>query len=87
MIKNYLASWTEGFREWLAWKVFPELSLYVEAIKRLSQIDENDRVVQILSESDSACSEWAIDLVEIKYGTLQGMIDKFKEDGFDEPPF
>lgn len=79
--------WTENFREWLSWKIFPEQGLYIEAIKRLAQIDENTRVVQVLENSDSACADWAIDLVEIKYSSLNDMLKKFKEEGFDEPPF
>lgn len=86
-IKNYLLAWTEDFREWLAWKIFPEQSFYIEAIKRLAEIDENERCKKALDDADSACSGWAIDVIGIKYSSLEDIMKKFKEDGFDEPPF
>lgn len=66
MISNY---W-EIFREWLAWKIFPELGMYIKVIKRFSAMEENDRVVKLLEEADSACSGWAVETVRIKYKTI-----------------
>lgn len=66
MISNY---W-EIFREWLAWKIFPELGMYIKVIKRFSAMEENDRIVKLLEEADSVCSGWAVDVVKIKYKTL-----------------
>lgn len=78
---------TEGFREWLAWKIFPEIDMYFEVVKRVSRMDENDRCVKALQDADSACEAWAVETIRIKYTSLESMYQKFKEDGFDEPPF
>lgn len=83
-IKNYLYDWTESFREWLSWKIFPEQSFYIEAIKRLAQFDENTRCVEALEEADSACSGWAVETIKIK---LVPIHDLFKDLDLEEPPF
>lgn len=86
-IKNYVLAWTENFREWLAWKIFPEYSFYAEATKRIAEISENERCKKALSDSDSACSDWAIEVIRIKYISVEDIIKKFREEGFNEPPF
>ena len=87
MIRNYIGGWTENFREWLAWKIFPEFGMYTEVFKRVGEIEENERCIQALEEADSACSGWAVDTIKIKYTSLQEILNKLKEDGYDEPPF
>jgi hypothetical protein len=64
---NWILDKTEVIREAIAYWLFPELGFYIKAIKRMAEIDENGRVVQVLEGSDSACADWAINLVEIKY--------------------
>ena len=87
IIKNYVLAWTENFREWLAWKIFPELGFYIEAIKRMAEVDENERCKQALEDADSACSGWAVDVIGIKYTSLDSLMNRFREEGFEEPPF
>jgi hypothetical protein len=87
VIRNYLNSWTEGFRERLAWKIFPEMDMYLEIVKRIAEMDENDRCVKALQDADSACEGWAVETIRIKYTSLESMYRQLKEDGFDEPPF
>lgn len=84
---NYINFWTERQREWLAWKIFPEFGFYMEAVKRMAEIDENERCLKALNDADSACSDWAIEQIRIKYSSLEDIMKKFKEDGYDEPPF
>ena len=88
-IRNYAYAWTEDFREWLAWKIFPEFGFYMEAMKRMAEIDENERCKKALEDADSACSGWAVDVIGIKYTSvfLQDMYKEFKEQGLEEPPF
>jgi hypothetical protein len=87
VINNYLRSWTESLRESLAWKIFPEMNFYIEAARRMAQLDENRRCVKALQDADSACEGWAVDTIEIKLNSLDIILKKFKEEGFDEPPF
>ncbi len=83
MLKVWFWNWEEKFREWLAWKIFPEQGIYIEAIKRMAQVEENERCIKILEDSESGCSEWAIHTIKIKYTNLMDILDKYK----DEPPF
>ena len=86
---NYFSMYSEKFREWLAYKIFPELDLYTTAIKRLAEIDENDRCVKALQDADSTCSDWAVDVIKIKFVSVfwDEMSKNLKEQGYDEPPF
>ena len=89
LIKNYLYAWTETFREWLAWKIYPEHGFYLEALKRMTEIDENDRCVKALEDADSACSGWAVETIKIKLVSLNldEIMTRWAEEGYDEPPF
>ena len=87
MIRNYLYGWTEGFREWLAWNIFPEIDMYLQVVKRIAEVDENARCVKALQDADSACEGWAVETIRIKYTVLEDMYKQFKEEGFEEPPF
>jgi hypothetical protein len=86
-LRNYLEGWTEPFREWLAWKLFPEFGFYIEAYKRMGEVDENERCLRVLEESGSKNAAWAQELISIKYVTIETILKKLKEEGFDEPPF
>lgn len=87
-ITNYIYWYTEKYREWLAWKIFPEFDMYITVIKRMTEIDENERCKKALEEADSACSGWAVDVIGIKYRSvfLEDMYKDFKEQGLEEPP-
>ncbi len=80
-------NYEERFREWLAWKIFPEFGLYMEATKRASALEENFRCLDALDEADSACSEWAKETIRIKLHSLEDIMKKFEEEGYEEPPF
>lgn len=85
-LKNYLSGWSEDFREWLAWKIFPEFGVYMEAAKRMGEIDENFRCVDALENADSACSGWAVDVIKVKLTPLAELMKQLEEE-YGEPPF
>jgi len=82
----WMGALTEGPRSWLSWKIFPEQFLYMEAVKRIAELEENDRIVKLLHDSDSACSEWAIDTVRVKLSPLEDMLKELEEK-YGEAPF
>lgn len=86
-ITNYIANVTEDAREWLAWKIFPEFGMYIEAFKRLGAIEENERCLIILEKSTVANAAEAQEEIAIKYSTYEDILNKLKEQGFDELPF
>lgn len=87
LIKNYLSAWTETFREKLAWKIFPEQDFYIEAIKRMAELDENIRCVKALEDADSACSGWAVETIKIKLTNITDIVGLWDDAWKDEPPF
>lgn len=88
-IKNYISAYTEDARGWLSWKLYPEQIFYMEAVKRMAEIDENARCVKALEEADSACSGWAVETIKIKFVSLfwDDLKKDFEEAGYEEPPF
>jgi hypothetical protein len=85
-VKNYVSAWTEDFREWLAWKIFPEQAFYMEAVRRMAEIDENFRCIDALEEADSACSGWAVEVIKVKLTPLAEMMKQLEEE-YGETPF
>ena len=67
----------EGIRSWIAYRIFPELNLYMEASKRIGAVEENNRCIKALEDGDSACSDWAIDVIRIKYITWDEIKEKY----------
>jgi hypothetical protein len=86
MIRNYLYGWTENFREWLAWKIFPEFDFYMEAAKRVGEIDENLRCIDALENSDSACSSWAVEVIGTRTTPFAELMKRLEEE-YGETPF
>jgi hypothetical protein len=82
---NYINSWTESFREWLAYKIFPEFDIYLEVARRVGEIDENRRCIKALQEADSACEGWAVETITVKSKLSEIMKELEKEYG--ETPF
>ncbi len=81
--RNWVSALTEDARGWLSWKIYPEQVFYMEAVKRMAELDENNRCVKALEDSDSACSGWAIETIKIKLVNLE---DLFKDLDLEEPP-
>lgn len=68
---------TELFREWLAWKIFPEFGIYIEVARRMGSLEEADRIEKIFDEANSACSDWAVALFKRKYTVItKEMLDE-----------
>jgi hypothetical protein len=70
----------EMFREWLAHKIYPEIDLYIKIARRLGAVAENDRVVDILENADSACSSWAVEQIKIKYIPIEDVFKDLPDD-------
>lgn len=83
-IRNYISAFTEDARGWLSWKIYPEQVFYMEAVRRVAELEENERCVKALEDADSACAGWAVETIQIK---LTPMNDLFKDLGLEEPPF
>lgn len=66
-MKNWISNVTEGFREKLAWWLYPEFGIYIEVAKLMGGTIENDRVVKILEESDFRYKDGAIKLIKKSY--------------------
>lgn len=84
VISNWVNALTENARGWLSWKLYPEQVFYMEAVKRVAELEENERCVKALEDADSACSGWAVETIKIKLTPLN---DLFKDLGLEEPPF
>lgn len=84
---NWIKDITENYREKIAWRLFPEFGFYVEAIKRMGAIEENERCIAELEKADSTCSEWAQEVIAIKYVSLEDILRRLKDEGFEEQPF
>ncbi len=79
-VLRYIESYTENLREWLAWKIFPEFGIYMEAAKRMGEIDENIRCIDALENADSACSDWAVATIGTKTTPLAEIMKKLEEE-------
>ncbi len=64
----------EQFREWLAFKIFPDLHMYMQLNRVIGELNENKKIVELLEQSKFKNKTAVIDLVKTKYFTL----DDFK---------
>ncbi len=62
MIRDY---W-ESFREFLAFKIYPELHIYTKAISIMGELNENKRVVDVIEQSSLRNKEAVIGLVKAR---------------------
>ncbi len=61
----------ERFREWLAFKIFPEINMYIKLGKTIGAMEENDKIVELIEQSSLRNKKAVIDLVKTKYHTLE----------------
>lgn len=66
VIVNYI----ERFREFLAFKIYPDLSVYFEAVSMLGELNENQRVIELIEQSKFKNKKAIIELVEHQYTAL-----------------
>jgi hypothetical protein len=83
---SWLAALTESQRAWLSWKIFPEQVFYMDVVKRVGELDENNRIVKLFLDSDSACAAWAAEEARIKNVAMELML-KDLEEKYGEVPF
>jgi hypothetical protein len=83
---NWIKNVTENFREQLAWKIFPEFGIYIEVAKLIGADVNNLKNIELLKEADSACSEWAVEIITPKQYGISDFNDMFLGEN-EEPPF
>lgn len=73
----------EQFREWLAFKIYPDLHLYMKLNRTIGELNENKKVVELIEQSKFKNKKAVIDLVKTKYYTLEDIkarLDDASED-------
>jgi hypothetical protein len=70
MIRDY---W-ESFREWLAFKIYPEFNLYIKVGRVMGELNENDRIIERIEQSSLRNKKAVIDLVKAKRYTTEEVI-------------
>ena len=66
----YVEMQFERFREWLAFKIFPEVTMYMKVNRVVGGIEENDRVVELIEQSKFKNKREVIKLVKTTYHSL-----------------
>jgi hypothetical protein len=75
MIGDYF----ERFREWLAFSIYPEFNIYVKVGKAMGELNENDRIVELIEQSAFKNKKAIIDLIETKYTPLNDVIERLDD--------
>jgi len=78
-----IGTYIERFREWLAFKIYPDLHFYMKISNKMGSIQENDRIVELIEQSKLKNKKAVIDLVGIKYvglNSLKQRLDDASED-------
>ncbi len=73
----------EQFREWLAFKIYPDLHLYMKLNRTIGELNENKKIVELIEQSKFKNKKAVIDLVKTKYYTLEDIkarLDDASED-------
>ena len=70
MIRDY---W-ESFREFMAFKIYPELNLYIQVAKTIGELNENDKIIERIEQSSLRNKKAVIDLVKAKRYTTEEVI-------------
>ena len=74
-----IADYFEQFREWLAFKIYPDLHFYMKLSNRIGSIEENDRVVELIEQSSFKNKKAIVDLIGTKYTSLQDVIERLDD--------
>lgn len=81
---DYLDMQFERFREWLAFKIYPEMSFYMKLSNRIGSIQENDRIIELIEQSKLKNKKAVIDLVGTKYLPLNDIIERLDDASEDQ---
>ena len=79
MISEYF----ERCREWLAFKIYPEIHLYVKVGRVMGELNENEKIVELIEQSKFKNKKAIIDLIETKFTSLDDLrwsLDDASED-------
>ncbi len=79
MISMYIAQ----FREWLAFKIYPDLHMYMKLNRVIGELNENKKIVELIEQSKFKNKAAIIDLVKTKYYSLddfRARLDDASED-------
>ncbi len=60
----------EQFREWLAFKIYPDFRMYVKVSAMMGELNENDRVVELIEQSKFKNKKAIVELVKHQYKPL-----------------
>lgn len=80
MIEHY---WEE-FRAWLSFKIFPEQALYLKVARAYGELIENERVVEVIEQSNLRNKKAVLDLVEAKYIKIDDLT-QLQDDASESP--
>ncbi len=78
-----ISMYFEQFREWLAFKIYPDLHLYMKLNRTIGELNENKKIVELIEQSKFKNKKAVIDLVKSKYYTLEDIkarLDDASED-------
>lgn len=81
--RMWFSNMFEQFREWLAFKIFPELTIYIEAIKLIGGIEENKKIVEVIEQSNLRNKKAVVELIKTKYYTLDDIKESL-DDAFED---
>jgi hypothetical protein len=74
----------EQFREWLAFKIYPDLHLYMKLNKVVGELNENEKIVKLIEQSKFKNKTAVIDLVKTKYFTLDDIRERLDDASEDQ---
>jgi hypothetical protein len=74
----------EQFREWLAFKIHPEMRIYIQVAKIMGELNENEKIVKTIEQSSLRNKKAVIDLVETKYFPLNDIIERLDDASEDQ---
>ena len=74
----------EQFREWLAFKIYPDLHLYMKLNKVMGELNENEKIVKLIEQSKFKNKKAVIDLVKAKFYTLDDIRERLDDASVDQ---
>lgn len=64
---------TENFRANLSWKIFPEQQDYIKILQMTGGLEENNRVVKLIEDSNIKNKDEVIDIIRMKMVPLDDL--------------
>lgn len=74
----------EQFREWLAFKIYPEARLYNKVNYSFGELNENYRVVKLIEQSAFKNKKAVIDLVKTRLYTTEEIMQSLDDASKDQ---